>query len=54
MGALKKAMEIIITLVPANESKDTLKSVKYKIRNIFRSATNNSDSYDEKPMLNQV
>ena len=40
-----------LTLVPTDESKDTLKPYKElwnKIRNLIRSITNKSDNYDEK------
>ena len=42
-----------LTLVPTYESKDTLKNYEemwIKMRNLTRSITNNSDSYDEKYM----
>ena len=42
-----------MTLVPTDESKDTLKSIKKlwnKIRYFIRSITNNLDSYDKKYM----
>ena len=51
MWTLKKAMEM--TLIPTDESKDTLKKYEElwtKIRDITRSKTNNSDNYDDKYM----
>ena len=42
-----------MTLVPTDESKDTLKSIKKlwnKIRYFIRSITNNLDNYDKKYM----
>ena len=42
-----------LTLVPANESKDTLKEFEElwnKIRELIRLITNNSDNYDKKCM----
>ena len=42
-----------MTLVPNDESKDTLKRMKNygkKIRDLIRSITNNSDIYDDKYM----
>ena len=42
-----------VTLVPADESKNTLKKyeeLRSKIRYLVRSITNNSDNYDEKYM----
>ena len=42
-----------LTLVPVNESKDTLKEYEElwnKIRELIRSITKNSDNYDKKYM----
>ena len=53
MGTLKKALEIYLTLVLTDESKDTLKTYEKlwnRIIDLIRSKTDNSNNYDEKYM----